>query len=214
MHWVIVANGSMADAARFTAVFAGADAVVGVDGGAEHCLRLNVVPDYVVGDLDSISSPARATLERAGAVFRKFPVRKDFTDTELAVELAWTKGATRITFLAVTGTRLDHTLGNINLLHRTLELGLAARILDDRHEIHLVDRILSLSGNPGDLLSVLPVSAQVHGITLRGLEYPLEEASLARGSTTGISNVFQENRVEVRVGKGVVLVIRTREEDP
>lgn len=213
MHWVIVASGSMGDGARLASVIGPGDMVIGVDGGADHCLRMGVVPAYVVGDLDSISQQGMTVLQDAGVTFRKFPPRKDFTDTELATDLAVELGATRITYLAVTGSRLDHTLGNIGLLHKTLARGLSARIVDDRHEIHLVNRSLTLCGAPKDLLSIVPVSAQVHGITLRGLEYPLENASLIRGSTTGISNVFQGTEAVIEVAAGMVLVIRTREDD-
>ena len=67
-------------------------------------------------------------------------------------------------------------------------------------------------GRPGVLLSVIPVSDHVKGLTLEGLEYPLTDQTLCMGSTMGISNVFTQDEAKISLKSGAVLVIKPKEE--
>jgi thiamine pyrophosphokinase len=127
----------------------------------------------------------------------------------LCLDYAKNRGATHITMLAATGTRLDHTLANVLLLVPLADAGICVRIMDAHNEICLVKDRLELSGNPGDLVSLIPLTATVTGVTLTGLSYPLRDQTLRIGTTLGISNFFSESAAQISIKSGTLLVIRS-----
>jgi thiamine pyrophosphokinase len=62
----------------------------------------------------------------------------------------------------------------------------------------------------GDTVSFLPVGGLVKGVTLGGMVYPLNQATLAPGTTWAVSNVVKEPGAWVRVDEGRLLGIRIR----
>jgi len=211
MDCIIVASGNLLFTPRIKRLLEEADLIVAADGGATHLKQMDIAPHVIIGDMDSIHPDTRCFFEKKGTPIISHPSRKNQTDTDLCVEFAVKKGATTVTMIGVTGHRLDHTLANIFLLRRLCTLGVESRIIDANNEIYLVTDHLKLKGRKGDLLSVLPVSDEVTGLTLTGLEYPLEDAAISMGSSLGISNYFKETWVTISVLTGVLLVTKSRD---
>lgn len=206
MHWVLMANGPLALSPAIRQFISSAERLIGVDGGSRHLHTMGVLPHLAVGDMDSIPTDLLARYRDAGVELHLHPPKKDATDLELALELALEKGATRISILGATGGRLDHTLGNLFLLARCLPGGIPACIMDQEQCIHLTDQALTLEGAVGDTLSLLPATPEACGISLTGLEYPLQNATLTFGTSWGMSNVFVETRATVTIGSGRLFV--------
>ena len=99
---IIFANGILTDpiaeAARWIRP---GDFIVAADGGTRHALAAGITPDHVIGDLDSLSSELRATLEAAGTIVHAHPPAKDETDLELA--LIWAATQSHIAEIVVLG---------------------------------------------------------------------------------------------------------------
>jgi thiamine pyrophosphokinase len=208
---IIVASGNLLLTPRIKQLLKKADLIVAADGGAAHLKHKDIAPHVIIGDMDSIDPDTRRFFEKKLTPILPHPSRKNQTDTELCIEFAVKKGAADITLLGVTGDRLDHTLANIFLLRKLSALGIQSRIIDAKNEIYLVTDHLELAGKPGDLLSVLPISDKVTGLTLTGLEYPLENATIPMGSSLGISNYFKKTRGTISVSTGVLLVTKSRD---
>ncbi len=206
MHWVLLANGPLTPSPAIRQVISTADRLIGVDGGSRHLRHLGVRPHLAVGDMDSIPEDLLQDYRQAGVELHLHPPKKDATDLELALELAITRGATRISILGGTGGRLDHTLGNLFLLARCLPTGIPACIMDQEQCVHLTDQALTLDGAVGDTLSLLPATPEASGVSLTGLEYPLSEATLTFGTSWGMSNVFVEAQATVTVRSGWLFV--------
>lgn len=206
MNTVIVASGSLTPCPGILERINQADLIIAADGGASHLYRLGITPDAVLGDMDSISSEARAAFESRQVPFVCHPEQKDQTDTELCIDHALAKGADRITLIGATGARLDHTLANVFLLKRLNDANVRASLLDDHNEIFLVEDSLDLEGCPGDILSLIPISETVTGITLENLAYPLHNADLSMGTAMGVSNRFLGNQARITIKTGMVLV--------
>jgi thiamine pyrophosphokinase len=83
--------------------------------------------------------------------------------------------------------------------------------MDAHNEIYLTDSDMTIQGTCGELLSVIPVSDQVKGLTLEGLEYPLRDKTLFRGSTLGVSNCFAGSTARIKVKSGLVLVTKSKD---
>ncbi len=211
MKCIIIANGEIRDDDFSARVIAGGDFTICVDGGARHLERMGIVPDAVIGDLDSIGEKEKLHLEQKGVRFHRYPPRKDDTDTALAVELALSKEASDITFLGTTGSRLDHTLCATFLLKRILDAGVGGRVVNENNTIYMVKERIELSGDPGDILSILPVTEEAVGVFLEGLEYPLTNATIPFGSSIGISNRFTGTKAAIRIRDGLLLVIRSKD---
>ncbi len=211
MKCIIVASGQFTPTDTILSQINAADLILAADGGAVHLQKINVIPDMIIGDLDSICTETQQFYRARQVPIKTYPTRKDKTDTALCIDYAAARGCTHITFIGVTGQRLDHTLANILLLRQTADLGIEARIMDAHNEIYLVVSDLKIEGRPGELLSIIPVSEQITGLTLEGLEYPLKNAALYMGTTLGVSNCFTANRASIHIDSGALIVTKSKD---
>ncbi len=211
MKCIIIANGFIKDYERLGELIRQSDMLVCADGGARHFRKMNIPPDIIIGDLDSIDQNDRCFLEDSGVEIIKYPRKKDMSDTQLAVEWAIENKADDITLTGTTGNRLDHTLANIFLLKTISEKGVSCKMIDDYNEIYLVSDNIRLKGCPGDLLSIIPITEKTQGITLKGLEYPLYNAEISMGSSIGISNCFTGYEAIISIKKGILLIIKSQD---
>jgi thiamine pyrophosphokinase len=185
------------------------DWILGADGGAAQARAWGLTPDLVVGDLDSLPAEDQAALEDAGIAFVVHPRAKDETDLELALTEAVERGFEEIVVVQALGGRLDHTLANVLLLALPALAGRRVRIVDGGQEAALVrpGEALILEGQHGDLVSLLPLGGDAHGVTAKGLAWALEEATLRFGFSRGVSNEMTGARAQVSVEDGMLLVV-------
>lgn len=186
------------------------DDLIAADGGAYHALAMGLRPRVVVGDLDSLAPELAEELAAQGVELEKYPTAKNKTDLELALERAIHDGAQEIVLLGALGGRLDQSLANVLLM---AQRDWPAKIqLVDATEIATVihgGEQMTLEAAPGSTMSLLPISAEVTGITYTGMLYPLDNATMALGSTRGVSNEVVSDRATVSIATGIALVIQT-----
>lgn len=209
MHAVIVANAPGFAAAPFLPLLRGADLLIAADGGGNALHAVGVAPHLAVGDLDSLEDAAVAAFRAAGAEIRRHPAEKDETDLELALLAAVARGAEQIDLLGALGGRWDMGLANVALLALPELAGRRVRLLDVDQEAFLVRDDAAIEGAAGDTVSLLPLAGPAHGITTRGLYYPLHGASLFFERTRGVSNVIVEPPAHVSLTDGLLLVVRS-----
>jgi thiamine pyrophosphokinase len=211
MRCAIVSNGDIIDHEIHREIIESCDYIVCADGGARHLRAMNVSPNVIVGDLDSMSDDELEYFSERNIEFYKFPARKDFTDSDLAVRYALEKGCSEIVMLGCIGSRMDHTIANITLLLPLLERGIKARVVDEHNEIFVINDSVLVEGEPGRFVSLIPLSATVEGITLSGFEYPLENATLEMGSSLGVSNQLKDQQGYITIKSGNLLVILAKD---
>lgn len=183
--------------------------IIAVDGGANHLYKMGIMPNYILGDLDSIDEEIRKYYESSEVVFKKFPTKKDETDAELAVWLVEEEGLLGIDIYGALGGRIDHELANIQLLYYILERGMYPRIISENEEIYILKNDeMNLKGNIGDIVSIIPIMGDARGITLANMEYSVEELDLKYSITRGISNVMEAEEAFINVRDGCMLVVR------
>jgi thiamine pyrophosphokinase len=205
MRSIIIANGNLDQYPEFN----GDDLIIAADGGGRHCLHWGIVPHYVIGDMDSLSQGEIRELEQSGAVLVTYPKAKDYTDLELSISTAIQKGCEEIVIYGALGERWDQTFANLLLpIHDEFHAA-NIRLIDGQQEVHYIrsGETLSVSGQPGDTLSLIPLVGDAAGITTRGLEYPLDDDCLPVGSTRGVSNVFKERGADVYLANGVLACV-------
>ena len=215
MKCVIIAGGELVPTPRINRILKSGELIVCADGGARHLRSLNIRPNVLMGDFDSIHQDDLAFLIEKEVEIIEFPARKDLTDTELCVEWAIDQNVNEVVLLGAIGSRMDHTLANIFLLKKLADKGIFGRVINANNELLVIhDRIrdqITLNGKKGEILSILPLSRTVTGITLEGFEYPLSEARIEMGSSLGISNCFAREHVRIRIKKGILLVSRSKD---
>jgi thiamine pyrophosphokinase len=212
MRAVLFANGSYSQPEVIKSLLQPGDILIAADGGAAQIQTLHLLPEAVIGDFDSLSSNEVEKLEKAGVKILRFPEKKDFTDLELALQYAQSRGAKDILLLGALGNRWDQTLANQMLPAAAAFSGLSIWLVDGNQEMTLVrsGQTLELTGRPGDILSLIPLAGDANGITTQGLEYPLKEENIQFGSTRGISNVFLGESASVKLEAGMLLCVRIR----
>lgn len=183
------------------------DCVIAADGGANLCDSWNWRVDAVVGDMDSIDPRVFARLQAGGVAFHRYPAEKDETDLEIALHLALEQGAREILIAGALGARIDHTLGNLALLALPALASTRACIVDGGQSIWLVRDRLTIEGQPGDTLSLLPFGGGANGVSVTGVHWPLHDADLPVGPSLGISNRLTAPQAEVSVRNGALLAI-------
>lgn len=206
---VIFANGELNQPERLKASLHPTDRIFCADGGTLNALALNLTPEIIIGDLDSLPAEVVTRMESVGVTIQRHPANKDQTDLELALELAVAQQPDEILLVTALGGRLDQMLANILLLTRPGYAGPQLALIDGPQQAILLrdHGCLSLAGRPGDTLSVVPLTAKVTGVTLVGVQWPLTNATLSLGSTWSISNQFATNQVTVEIERGVALVV-------
>lgn len=209
MKAVIIAHGSLYDLEILKKECEGADFIICADGGAEFAKRSDINPDYLIGDFDSINAITLEHYKTSGTKIIRYPKEKDYTDTELCISKALELGCTEICLLAGVGGRLDHTMGNLGLLHIIKNSGAKGYIANDNCYVYLCTDEISLDGKIGDIVSIIPFKGEVHGVNLKGLKYPLENAQIEFGRPIGISNEMIETRCTINLSSGELLVIKT-----
>lgn len=206
---VIFANGNLTEPDKLRRRLRPTDRIFCADGGTVHALALGLTPEVIVGDFDSLPPEMMTELEAAGVSFQRHPARKDQTDLELAFQTAVAEGVDEILLVTALGGRLDQMLANIFLLARP-EYASVRLILADGPQLATVlcsYQTLTLTGQPGDTLSLVPLTPTVQQVNLSGVEWPLVEATLTFGSTWSISNAFTTPQATVQIGEGMVLVV-------
>jgi len=208
---LVMTNGEYGDPGWYGPQRESFDRVICVDGGTTWAMRLGMVPDRVVGDLDSISPEALDYAAGHGAEFTVVPREKDNTDTQLALELAERDGATGVVIWGGTGSRLDHSLSNLFSASSLVLKGIAVQFASPREDIYLIDRSLVLPARVGETVSLIALGDEALGVTLSGFKYPLFDARINGRWQHAVSNVVVAENPAVRVASGVLAVIHYRE---
>jgi len=214
MRAVVFVNGQVSDYDVLRRQVRAEDYLIGADGGALHALELGLRPDVVVGDLDSLPPAIVDDLAERGTLIERYPVAKDKTDLELAIERAIRDGADEVVLVSALGGRLDQTLSNLLILaQQRWPISIYLVEGDQVAQIIQGGESLCLDGPLGTTVSVLPLSPVVRGITYSGLKYPLENATLSMGSTRGVSNVLESRPACIEVSEGMLLVVQSKGEE-
>jgi thiamine pyrophosphokinase len=191
-----------------------ADLVVAADGGARYALAAGIVPDLIVGDMDSLGEDLAREMEARGAELERHPSRKDKMDGHLAVLTAKARGATNADFLCATGGKFGAVFAVPHILLAAERLGLRSSAFAGWGTMFVVeDGSRTVRGVPGDSVSVFPLAGPATGVTLEGMSYPLTDAVLEPGDTLGFHNELVGGEARVSVESGVLLVVREHDRD-
>lgn len=187
------------------------DFILSADGGTDYCIQIGIVPDLVLGDLDSISAKTMKILEKENVPINIFPVKKDKTDSQLSIEYLMDIGAREITIVGAIGSRMDYSLANILLLKTIKDKGINGKIVDNNNTILIVDDELILDRQEGYFVSIIPIQIEGAMVSLRGFEYNLSKVRIDFASTHGVSNIIKDTKGYIKVHEGECLVFISKD---
>jgi thiamine pyrophosphokinase len=206
-HVLIVGSVPLAatDLARYCAR---SDLIICADGGGTSMVNAGLRPSVLIGDMDSIDSAAHRFLVESGTIVIEHAPEKDKTDLELALEYALAQQPASMTIAGgLGGERLDHSLGNLLLLALPSLRDLDVRLVDHTAEALSIWTRRQIKGQPGEYVSLLPLTPTVEGVSTSGLRYPLHAERLVQGHTRGVSNELVEPIATISVEAGCLLAI-------
>jgi len=179
------------------------DYIIACDSGYLNAVKADITPDLLIGDFDSYLGTIKAGIDviRASAV-------KDDTDTMLAVKFALNKGYRSFALYGATGGRLDHQAANIAAGAYIAENGGLCELIDNRNRMILFkNSSVTLPSEKNKSVSIFSYTDCCHGVTLKGLKYELNNASLTNTVPLGVSNEFNGEPAFVEVKSGILLII-------
>lgn len=189
--------------------------VIGVDKGMEFLYSHQILPNYIVGDFDSVKKEIGDYYRNETDVpIREFNPVKDASDTEIAIRLAMTLGAGEILILGATGGRIDHLWANVQSLTIPFKAGINAVIMDRQNKIRLIgggETHLKKGETYGPYFSVFPLGEEVFAFNIKGAKYPLTNHTLIPYDSLCVSNQFQEDEVTISFLNGIVILMETKD---
>jgi len=211
----IFLNGAPDSETLIEAVAKRAALIVAADGGARHALAAGIVPDLIVGDMDSLGEDLAREAEQRGSSLQRHPARKDKMDGHLAALAAGDLGATAADFLCAAGGKPGAVFAVPHILLAAERVGLYSTVVTGWGRMFVLEAgSRAVEGTSGDNVSIFPLSGQATGVTLEGMGYPLTNASLLPGDTLGFHNELVGRKATVSVVSGALLVVQENVENP
>lgn len=198
MRVIIIAGGTFSPCIEFLKD----DYIICADSGFDSAREFGIKPNLMLGDMDSVKS------DISNIDAQLFPVRKDFTDTELALNAALDMKPHEIIILGATGSRFDHSIANILLLKKAYDAGISACVCDAHNKIYYYKDEFYLTDSVGKTVSLIPLTNEISGLVTEGLDYPLENETIFFGETRGISNMVKSTSAyyKSKTGEGIIVI--------
>lgn len=185
------------------------DFVIALDGGLGYCDFLQLEPDLIIGDFDSVTDEERRALDEIenkvpDKVIRLKP-EKDDTDMLYAIRYALKMGYKEFLLYAATGGRFDHTWANVQCLLFLKNHDACGYLMDGNGMIMVIkDEKISFRENMQGYLSLFCLGDRAEGVTIKGLKYPLNDHEMTNDFPIGISNEFIGEKAEIIVKNGAL----------
>lgn len=188
------------------------DIVIAVDGGLSYCGVLDLEPDIIIGDFDSMSQQERLAVETLkeqipDRVIQLMP-QKDDTDMMAALKLGLEWGYRSFRIYGGTGGRLDHTIANIQCLLFLKKQGAQGYLCDGSSMIFVMkDEEIRFQPGMEGYLSLFSLGREARGVNISGMKYPLADYTMTNDYPIGISNEFTGEQAVVSVEDGELVGI-------
>ena len=182
------------------------DFVIAADGGLKALETIDVRPDLLIGDLDSLGDHPLPD----GIPLEKHPVEKDDTDTGIALAQGFAMGYRSFALYGCAGGRIDHLLANFQSMARYSKQGASVRLIAPEYDAYaLTNGSMTLSPRPsGTTVSIFCHGDKAKGVTLQGLYYTLNDQILTNDYPLGVSNKHTEKEATITVHNGTLLIIQ------
>jgi len=184
--------------------------IVSADGALKNCLYLKLVPDIVIGDIDSIREDDKKIFKTSNTkvLFIKSPCEKDESDTQLALEYLVKNNIKNIILIGALGKRMDHSFANLLNISSEKLKNAEIKIIDENYEFSVLRHSAEISGIIGNTLSIFSLTPGTYFVNTDGLKYKLHEEKLLFCPVRGLSNIIEKKIVRLDFKDGVLLLMK------
>lgn len=195
---VILAGAGPIDDATYELAAARGNIFIAADGGGDALVARGVIPQAVIGDMDSLSATALAVI---GADKIVQLTEQDSTDFDKALRSV---SAPLILAIGFTGARLDHELAALHVLVRYADRPVI--LLGEEDVTVHVPYTIVLNLTPGTRLSLFPMDGVT--VSMEGLRWSFEALALHPARKIGTSNEVAAPQVTLGTGgPGLLLIV-------
>ena len=166
-HTIIIANGAFPRHPVPLSFLREASRIICCDGATEALLEYGLEPDYIVGDLDSLSQELQQRYSHCLHHDRDQHTNDLTKSVKFCTEKLWNE----ITIVGATGKREDHSLGNISLL-ADYATSVKVQLITDYGVFVPLLKSGSFESFAGQQVSVFSLGPDTI-FTFLGLKYPL-----------------------------------------
>ena len=210
MSIIIFANGHLTSGSWLDKYLKVSTKKVAADGGLKHMVALNLKPDVIIGDLDSVDEALLTKFRESGVTVLEHAPDKDETDLELALLHSKNFPEEEIFVFGGMGGRWDQSIANVLLLTHPDLKDQKIAFVDEGTRLWLINGSTSIYGSRGDLISLIPIAAPVRVAFTEGLRWPLKNEVLMPGRTRGVSNEMTGPRAQIGLSEGHLLCFHSR----
>lgn len=208
MRAIIIAGGDKMSKSSVSYIETG-DFIICADRGLNYAYENEIRPNLIVGDMDSVSLDVLKMYDDVEQI--KFKAEKDFSDSELAINIAVERGYHDIIMFSATGTRIDHSLANIMMIGKYYEEGVEITIINEHSEIHILKESNVFKEFNYDFFTIIPLSRKLEGLDIFNAKYELRNKTVNFGDTLCVSNEALNNELRISKQKGNAILILTNE---
>jgi thiamine pyrophosphokinase len=174
------------------------------DGGANLAKKLELIPDYIIGDLDSVKASTLNFFKKKSKIVEL--KRQNDTDVEKCIKFAIKNEFEEAVLLGVTGNRLDHTFCNLGIVIKFFKK-IKLKLIAEESLLIPYKGSVELKTFPGEIISLYGFDKKTR-ITSRGLKYPLKKDALPFGERESTSNIAKSDRIKLEIEGGIIFIIR------
>ena len=201
---LIVANGTPPSYSLLIELLQEASLLIAADGGANYLYELELLPDFIVGDLDSIAESCKQKISPERLVEITEQQTNDLAKT---IRYCLQIGVQRVLLTGVMGGQNDQFLANLEVVYRYFQQ-LEIQIWSDTEYMELITKTWQKELRLGTIISTLPLFGTAYGVSNQGLRYSLMQHDLIPGrEPSGISNEVIDTAVQISVQSGCLLLI-------
>jgi len=213
---LIISNGSIADYKKTAEDllnyfnFKSNFLIICADGAVKKSIALKLIPDVLIGDMDSISKKDLKIIlaQNTDITILKSDSQKDESDTQLAIDYAVLKKINKIVIIGAMGGRIDHSLANIFNIASLNCAKTEISILDGCYEIFVLRKSQVIKGRKGDTISIFSLTPDTFFKKTKGLKYSLKNEKLDFSPVRGLSNEFTGSEAEIVFENGMLLIVK------
>jgi thiamine pyrophosphokinase len=180
------------------------DTIICADGGANSAAKLNVIPDFIIGDFDSVTDETKKMFHNKSKFIQI--KRQNDTDVEKCLKFAIKNKFSEAILLGATGDRLDHSICNLGIVLKFYDK-IKIKIVHQKSLLIPISGEVNFKTTKGETISLYGFDEKTF-ITSIGLKYKLKKESLPFGKKESTSNVAISDLVHLKIEDGIIFLIR------
>ncbi|HRE41630.1 MAG TPA: thiamine diphosphokinase [Ignavibacteria bacterium] len=179
--------------------------IISADGATDYLYKHSIIPDVIIGDMDSISPKTYRYFKSINTNILKL-TEQETTDYEKALNFAKKSGFKNIFVCGAVSNRIDHTFNNFSVTKR-FHPEMNIKLINDEFEIFYFDKSITFKYKKNEIVSFLGIPIAT-GVKTEGLKYPLKNESLEFGVREGTLNESVSNIIKISYKKGSMLLFK------